>query len=120
MKYLKKIYEGWSLRYVDKPIPEEIINTFIGIIDVFGEPNVVCKEIIDDTKKYFQYSLVWQTDLAWTIKDVDVLQKTMSDINKILHDLSSAKGRLSKNYVCNFEFTRGEIKITCDTKPVTN
>lgn len=38
MKYLKKIFEELSILPIDKPIPEEIINTFIGIYDVYGEP----------------------------------------------------------------------------------
>lgn len=117
MKYLKRIFEA-----TENTLPDEIVDNFLNIYDVYGDPEVKSKTINGVTT----YELIWDTGLN-DINDTKKFRDAIYKISKIIDDLDSAKGRLSSNYDFSFSFspttsTHGRIWIKLKNKsaPIYN
>ena len=117
MKYLKRIFEA-----TENTLPDEIVDNFLNIYDVYGDPEVKSKTINGITT----YELIWDTGLN-DIDDTKKFRDAIYKISKIIDDLDSAKGRLSSNYDFSFSFspttsTHGRIWIKLKNKsaPIYN
>lgn len=93
MKYLKKIFEQTEFS-----IPEEIVDNFLGIYDLYGEPEITLNSrffrdaMLPDDR--IIYTLSWDLDELVNDSDVDVFCEGLDKLYKIKEEVLQAKKRL--------------------------
>lgn len=121
MKYLRKIFESDS----NDPELEKILDTFIDIIDEYGDPTIYKEKYINNKT---EYTLFWETVFQlghsgdrslgnenWLGKKTVTMDEFVNHYLKNLHDqanklwsfkddLLSSEGRLSNEYDMQVEF----------------